>query len=209
MSKRQLPEVRIKNAWLLREHASVHLHELFAKKGDGLADYEELNEVVDKYKKSWDPVEQKILNAMCDITGLEFRQNTLDVFIAPWFYAFSDPMVIGIMMEGDEFVRNLTHEMIHRIITDNTSLPYYYDYIAAWQKLYGKNHNWNTLVHIPVHAVHKAIIYDVLKDPSIKDADYNMCLEFGGPEDDYIKSWGYVDKHGYKEIIEKLKTIYK
>ena len=48
----------------------------------------------------------------------------------------------------------------------------------------------------------------MLKDPKIKDDDYNACLEFEGKDGDYIKSWDYVDKHGYQQIIEKLKTVY-
>ena len=35
---------------------------------------------------------------MCGLLDLEFRQNIIDVNIAPWFYAFSDPMVIGVTL---------------------------------------------------------------------------------------------------------------
>lgn len=209
MSKRQLPEVRIKNAWLLREAASVHLHKIFAKDDEIMTSHVEIDEIIKTYENAWEPVENKILNGMCDIMNLEFYQNTLDVYVAPWFYPFSDPLVMGIMFKPDRFVAVLTHEILHRLLTDNTAMNKNTDLLAAWHQMFGSGHSNTTLVHIPVHAVHKAIIYDVLKDPGIKDADYNKCLEREGKDGDYVKAWDYVDKHGYKEIIKKLKTIYK
>ena len=208
MAKNKQPEVRIKTGWLLREKASVHLHELFDPKAH-LATIAEINEIVDDYKKAWAPWENNIMQAMCDITGLQFRQNIIDVYVAPWFFAFSDPMVLGVTLNDEKLVRVLTHEILHRILTDNTAVPYEHNLIGAWQKLYGKNHSITTLVHIPLHAVHTAIAIDYLDDPSIVETDYKMNLDHGGPEDDYVKSWDYVNKHGYKEIIEKLKTVYK
>lgn len=173
-----------------------------------MATHAEIDKIVEAYEKAWKPFEKKIVSGMCDIMGLEFRQNIIDVYIAPWFYAFSDPLVIGITMTDADFITNLTHELIHRLLTDNTSLPNDSKLMLEWEELFGKNHTRLTLAHIPVHAVHKAIIYDVLKDPKIKDDDYNACLEFEGKDGNYIKSWDYVDKHGYQQIIEKLKTVY-
>ena len=208
MSKHNLPEVRIKNGWLLREKASVYMHELFDPKGH-LADYEEVDEIVADYKKAWKPWEQKIMQAMCDITGLRFRQNIIDVHVAPWFFGFSDPMVMGVMFNDEEFVRILTHEMIHRLLSDNTAIPHDRILIGGWHKLYGKNHAFNTIVHIPLHAVHKAIAIDFLEDPSIIERDYKMNLDHEGKDGDYVKSWDYVNKHGYKEIIKKLKSSFE
>ena len=208
MNNIQIPEIRIKNAWLLRENASRHIHKLFDKEGSEMANHAEIDKVVETYEKAWIPFEKKIVVGMCDIIGLQFRQNIIDVYIAPWFYAFSDPLVIGITMSDADFITNLTHELIHRLLTDNTTLPHDSNLLKSWEKLFGKDHSHITLTHIPVHAIHKAIIYDVLKDPKIKENDYAACLEFEGKDGDYIKSWDYVDKHGYKEIIAKLKTAY-
>lgn len=208
MATNQTPEIRIKNAWLLRENASRHMHKLFGEEGSEMANHNEIDKIIDGYEQAWLPVEQKILRGMCNVMSLEFRQNIIDVYIAPWFYAFSDPLVIGVTMTGPEFVRNLTHELIHRLLTDNTSLPYDHDLVKDWKQLYGNNHSQVTLVHIPVHALHKAIINDVLKDPQIKEDDYKACVEFDGKDGDYVKSWDYVDKHGYKEVIDRLRTVY-
>lgn len=200
------PEIRIINAWLLREKVSVPLHELWAKKGDKLADNEWMEWKVGEYKKAWEPYEHKIIQAMYDITGLEFRQSVIDVYIAPWFSAISNPMVIGVIYGPDVFVDTLTHELLHRLLTDNTLISYETDLLPEWKKLFGKQHSFVTTVHIPVHAVHKAICLDILKAPERIQRDIKMCKDHNSIN--YVKSWDYVNKHDYKEIIEKLKNNY-
>jgi len=182
----ELPVIRIKDAWLLREHASKHLHELWGK-DKKLADDKWMEKRVADYQKAWKPVEQKILMGMTEKLGLSFRQNIIDVNIAPWFNAFSDPMVIGVMQEPDVFVDTLTHELLHRLLTDNTAIPHETLLLSEWQKLFGKNHTFGTVVHIPVHAVHKAIYLDVLKDPKRLERDIANNKQYEAT--DYIAAW--------------------
>ena len=200
------PEIRIKDAWLLRENASKHLHELWGKDTQ-LADDAWMENRVKQYQKAWQTYEKKILNGMCDLLGLSFRQNVIDVYIAPWFGAFSDPLVIGVMREPDQFVDTLTHELIHRLLTDNSSIPYETKLFPNWQKLSGKNHSFTTIVHIPVHAVHKAIYLDILNEPERLERDKKSDIQHNAK--DYIASWQYVDSNDYQIIIEKLRNSYK
>lgn len=201
----EFPEIRIKDAWLLRDNASKHLHELWGK-GKTLADDDWMEKRVADYNKAWNPLENKILTAMTDLLGLSFRQNTVDVHIAPWFNALSDPMVIGVMKEPDEFVDILTHELIHRLLTDNTAIPHDTMLLGEWQTLFGKKHTFGTVVHIPVHAVHKAIYLGTLKDPKRLERDIENNKKYDAT--DYINAWNYVEENGYKEIIEKLRKSY-
>ena len=76
-----------------------------------------------------------------------------------------------------------------------------------WQKLFGKNHTFGTLVHIPVHAVHKAIYLDILKEPKRLKRDIVENNKYNAT--DYINAWDYVEKHGYKEIIKQLQKSYE
>jgi hypothetical protein len=202
----QLPEIRIQDSYLLRENASQYLHELWGK-GEHLADDEDIKKIVTSYQKAWKSFESKILPALTDLTGLSFRQNIIDVYIAPWFNAFSAPMVIGIMREPDQFVDTLTHELIHRLLTDNTSLDFETPLLTRWQKLYGKDHSFGMIVHIPVHAIHKAIYLDILKDPSRLKRD--IAENTAAKTTDYMTAWEYVEAHGYKKIISQLKEDYK
>lgn len=202
------PEINIKNAFLLREGASKGLNELW---GDGtpLYAHDHYQEIVDSYIKAWKPKEALIMNAMQDILGLKFKHNIIDVYIAPWFAAFSDPVVIGVRSTPDKFIDTLTHELLHRLLTiDNTTLdPSEKDkkLTAEWSGLFGDNHSWNTLIHIPVYAVLKSIYLDVLKDKKRLDRD----IQNHQKHEDYKKAWEYVESNDYKEIISQLKSLYQ
>lgn len=200
-----LPEVRIKFAWLLTESASVHLNKLWGN-GSELKSYEFYENRAKEYDSAWRALNGQTITAMCEILGLSFRQNIIDVNIAPWFAAFSDPMVIGVVYKPDNFVDVLTHELLHRLLTDNTSIDYDTKLIPVWRKLFGNEHSITSLVHIPVHAVHKKIYLDVMKDPSRFERDVENKKEFGAT--DYVAAWDYVNKMGYEEIIKMLRESY-
>ncbi len=208
---RKYPEIRIKDAWLLRQNASTQLHKLKAKKGEKLADDEEMAKIVEAYSKEWKKYEKKILKGVHDLLGLEYRQNIIDVYIAPWFGAFSDPLVIGVANSPDEFVDTLIHELLHRLFTDNTSIPYQTNILKPeWEKMFGKDYSFGTLVHIPVHVVSKAIYLDVLKEPRRLERDINWAnSQTDFDTTDYVKAWDYVEKNDYKQIISKLKANYE
>jgi hypothetical protein len=211
-STQLLPEIRIKDAWLLRENASEYLDKMWRKKDDEPIahnpDYNKwITAKVASYREAWQPYEQNILSSMCTMLGLNFKQNIVDVYIAPWFYAFSDPMVLGVTFEPDEFVDHLTHELIHRLLSDNLVTSPDFDYIEEWRNLFGTQHSFNALVHIPVHAVHKAIYLDVLKDSKRLEGDVSTLKKNNAA--DYLKSWEYIEKEGYSEIIDKLRRSYR
>ncbi len=204
-SKKNYPEIRIKDAWLLRQNASTHLHELWSKEGDRLADDDDMEGIVSEYKAAWSPYEKKIIHGMCELLDLDFRQNIIDVHIAPWFGAFSDPMVIGVTYAPDRFVEVLAHELIHRLLTDNTQTPYDTRYATEWKKMFGEDHDFGVLVHIPVHAVMQALFDDVLHEPARTKNDREKCRKW----QDYDVAWRYVEVHGYKDIIAQLKANYR
>lgn len=207
------PQIRIKDAWLLRMNASQHLHDLWAKKGEKLADDEWMERRAASYKAAWKPYESKILQGMCDTYNLQFRQNIIDVYLAPWFNAFSSPLVIGVMYEPDVFVDTLAHELLHRLFTDNTVYDIDKDEKLTlgkeWQKLFGKDLDMNVRIHIPVHAGLKALYLDVLKEPARLERDIASCKKHGKTwGKPYVEAWDYVEKHDYKHINEQLRESY-
>lgn len=198
------PEIRIKYGYLLSDNTSQYLNELW---GDGtpLRSPEEYEEIVETYQKVWQPYEAKILKGMCDTLGLSFRQDIIDVYIAPWMNAYSDPMVIGVTFTPERFIEVFTHELIHRLLTDNNQSRYDTDYVKEWQKLFSKEHDWNALVHIPVHATLQAVFEDVLGEPKRISHDKKLCKQWPA----YDAAWEYVEKTGHKKIIKQLKESYK
>jgi hypothetical protein len=111
------------------------------------------------------------------------------------------------MYEPDKFIDVLTHELLHRLLTDNTTISYDTNLRRTWSELFGRDHKPATLVHIPVHAVHKAIYLDVLKEPSRFERDFAGNKKHEAVP--YIEAWAYVEENGYKEIIEQLRQSYK
>lgn len=199
-----LPEVRIEYAWLLSDHASEGLNKLWGD-GTSLRSYDEYVAVAKRYETAWKPYEQKILQGMCDLFGLQFYQNTIDVHIAPWFHAFSSPMVLGVKFTNERFVDVLTHEILHRLLTDNTSHRMDgQNLINDWAEIVGHDHAKNTLIHIPVHAGLKAIFLDVLNEPERLERDIVLCEKYEA----YKKAWEYVESHDYRKIIQDLKHFY-
>lgn len=190
---------------MLRDAASEPMNQLWGN-GNSLRDDTEYEAITVAYRQAWMQYEQAVLAGMTSLTTLSFRQNIIDVYIAPWFSAFSDPLVIGVTQEPDVFVDTLTHELLHRLLMDNAAIPHETLLLAEWQRLFGKNHTFNTVVHIPVHAIHKAIYLDTLKDPKRLKRDIARCTQ--NQAIDYIAAWDYVEQHNYKEIITMLKHSY-
>lgn len=197
-------EIRIKDAWLLRENASKHLHELWGE-NKHLAGDEDMQNIIKAYRREWSKFEDKILNGLWQILSVTYRKNIIDVYIAPWFYAFSDPLVIGVTLTPNEFVDVLTHELIHVLLTDNNKVSI--DSLESpigdsWSKLFGKM-PFDQLVHIPVHAIHKKLYLEVLNDKSRLERDIEKVTKNKAVE--YIEAWNYVNSHDYNEIIDSVK----
>lgn len=197
------PEIHVQYGWLLAGATAEGLNEAW---GDGtpLRSDEEYRKITEDYEKAWQPYEKKILKAMCDILGLSFRHNIIDVYIAPWMYAYSTPMVVGVTYSPDRFVEVLTHELLHRLLTENNETDWKKIDVARWEKVFGK-HDFNVTVHIPVHAVYQAIFDDILGEPQRTKNDRELCRQWPA----YDKAWQYVEKVGYQKIIEQLKKDYQ
>jgi hypothetical protein len=205
MMRKEVPIIRIRNAWLLQFNASYYLNELWGE-GKSLRSDEEYEKIARSYIEAWLPYESKVLKGVSELLNLEFRQNIIDVHIAPWFSAFSEPLIIGVKYKPDQFIGVLTHELIHKLLTDNTLLEIDFPLIPEWEKLFGKNHNFGALVHIPVHAVLKYIFIDILKQPERLKRDIEMSKKNNAT--DYIAAWDYVEKNDYLKIIKDLKESY-
>ncbi|HEU4830612.1 MAG TPA: hypothetical protein VFS65_00385 [Candidatus Saccharimonadales bacterium] len=174
------------------------------KWGDGtpLETFEYYKGIADEYTRWWEPFGDDILEDLCKILNLRFRQNTIDVHVAPWFYAFSVPMVIGVIFKTkDKLINVLTHEIIHRLLTDNTTYEYSHDFVALWRGMFGDELSQNALIHVPVHAVMKKLYVDIMDRPDLVKLDQKSVSK----NPSYVEAWEYVDRHGYDEIVKKLR----
>lgn len=208
----RIPEIRIQFSWLLYNTVSKSLHEAKAEPGQERLSGEYYEERTSEYRKIWKLVNDKILNGMTDVLELEFKQDIIDVDLAPWMPNISSPLIIGFYkLTSDTFIDTLTHELAHNLLTDNNVLTLQgvksgdVDLLSIWKDLFGDDHSFVTLVHIPVHAICKYVYLDILKEPYRLERDIGEMQSYP----DYKAAWEYVEANNYKEIIPKLKKSYK
>lgn len=204
----KLPEVRIRASFLLNGAVIPLLLPGLKETGNESAatdDY--IHETVERYNAAWAPYETRILSGMCSVLDLAFKQNVIDAYVAPFGYSFSDPMVISTRYSGDRFVEVFTHEITHRLLTDNTKMTNGTGrkQLSTWEALFGNNHSRKTLVHIPVHAILEYVFIDILNEPKRLDRDIEACKQHAPA---YAIAWEYVKERGYKAILEQLRDSY-
>ena len=164
---------------------------------------EEIIRRIRAYRKEWSKYEKKILNGICDILGLNFKINIIDVYIVSGISrAIGDPIIIKSGFRPDEFVDVLTHELIHRLFNLNEL-----GRIVHKVKEKYVNESPVTKKHIIVHAVLKYIYLDILKQPYRLDRDLLSSKKHS--TDDYSKAWEIVEQDGYRQIISDFKKEYK
>lgn len=205
-----LPEIRINFSPLLYFGECQILAERF-KKTCELQSPEQYHKITAAYREAWQPYEIEILTGMTQALGVSFYRSVIDVTLAPFFRGKSTPLIISFRSSPDKFVDVLTHELLHILQTDNNkyqaaSYIKNKDPIDEWRHLFGE-HDRSTLVHIPVHALHKYLYLDVLRAPERfrRDVEDASSSKIGGP---YARAWEYVNKHDYNAIIADLRKIY-
>jgi hypothetical protein len=138
---------------------------------------------------------------MVERFGIHFRQNIIDVYVLPWKGAISNPMFISHLYSSDLVVDILTHELFHRLLTDNEEkIPYG----RAIREMYG-HEEASTINHVFVHAGLQFIYLDVLKEPNRLTRNISRSLD----RDGYKRAWEIVHETGYNELIERLKVSTK
>lgn len=203
------PQIRINFSWLLHDCVSRDKYKLHSKDWGGIPTQEQCYEWTENYRKEWAKYEDAIVPALTNLLGVQFRQPVIDVALAPGIRAMSDPLILNFMHYPDQFVDSLTHELIHILLTDNNkySLKDSKQKVRldeAWAKLFGK-HEFDALVHIPVHAVHKCIYLDVVKEPERLGRDKQSVKG----DKQYTDAWDYVEAHDYRKIVVQLKDFYQ
>lgn len=169
------------------------------------ASLEEVQERVVTYNNEWSKYEHKILNALCDITGLNFNRDVIDVYIVSGNpRQFSNPLVIKSGFLPSEFVDVLTHELIHRLFTLSG--------VSKKVTCSEKYLNESDLVknHILLHALLKYLYLDILNEPErLKN---NISRSKAHSTNDYARAWEIVETDGHMNIINesaiKIKTAH-
>ena len=201
-----IPETRIIVPGGLYRAVEAFLREELTKTGqEELIERDFLEAKAKEISEAWKPYETKILTAMCEVLDLEFKQNLIEIHILPFPGAFSWPLTIGKeYFDKDRAVDTICHELIHRLLIDNTKLAYDYDTWPAWRKIIGKEPNNHTFNHIVVHAILKYLFIDVLNEPDRLERDIKDCQQY----ENYKSAWDYVESHDYRKLIAEIRDSY-
>lgn len=163
---------------------------------------EEVKEKTKLFRAEWDKNGQKILQALYDATGFEFKRNIIDVYIVSATNRdMSAPLIIRSRYTAQEFIEVITHELIHVLFGDNNFHPGF------------EEENSTTRNHIYLYAILKHIYLDLLKQPEIfqkeitKYTPENLVLH--PVNADYARAWQIVEEKGYMNLIKEVKDFVK
>lgn len=197
----KLPEIRMTHGSHLDRAFKEYISEI--PKDFKIDSRENILEKITLYKKEWAKYEQKFLQGMCDILGLEFYCKVIDAYIVGTYKkAFSNPLVISSKCTPDIFVDILTHEILHILLIDNTkNVPS----TEIWKELFPEAIDMTSLNHILVHAVHKEIYLNIMNAPERLEADIERCNNWSKG---YQDAWNIVEKRGHMKIINEFKNYY-
>lgn len=201
------PEIRFRDSFLLvgaiyNDIAPAYRPPIAKTDERNKLSREFINQKLDEYERAWRPYEQKLVRGMCELLNLEFRQNIIDVYAAPFYNSFSFPMFIATKYEPDRAIEVIAHELLHVLLYDNTSQQLsLYAKGEEWRKLFNDVDDEVALIHVPVHAILQALFDDILKEPERTKRDKEMCKNYPS----YKLAWEYVDNAGYKRIIEQIR----
>lgn len=194
----KLPEIRFKSPFLLEPMIRAFVE----VKGWKIPPSEDMKTLIEEAKKTWNTSSEQILKGMCEVTGLEFYSNTIDVYLALGYRGgISSPMIISAHKKDKELLSLLTHEILHRLLTDNTKKL---DVKTIWKKMFPEIKEQKIRNHIVLHAIHKELLLSILKDKG----ELDRIVAFNQKFEQYKKAWDIVDERGHESIINEFKSFY-
>ena len=171
----------------------------------------ETKKFIKKAEKYWKKNEKKILKYITNITRIKWKDNLIKCYVLRKCYlsGISHPLTISIetikknhrvKIDKTRFIDILTHEIIHNLLTQDSSFE---AYLKKLKKKYRKLSD-RTIIHILVHAIHKAIYLKYFNRFRL-NRDVKICQK----RRDYAKAWEIVNKYGYENIIKEIKNYKK
>lgn len=181
-----MPKLIFRRSWLYDQA-------LARKRDYKMPSYRVLDSHVRKVEKEWSKHGAKILNEIVRVTKLNWQEKEIVCYITAGIIPYSDPLTLNLRSDID----TLTHELIHRILSE----PENWKRIkSSWTKLMKKykDEPQKTKTHIIVHAIHAAVLKKLFGEKRLK-REKKVVLD---PK--YIRSWAIVDVDGYGNIVKEL-----
>jgi len=169
----------------------------------------EVLEFIKLLRKDWKPIEKDVLLYIEKVSGLKWKKEELKCYVVSLskHMPISDPLTISIKFKAGEEIFELTkerfldmmiHELIHNLFIQNSNvLTSYFKNLINGK--YGST-NWNTAIHIPLHAIHEKVFLKFFSKERF-DEELESCSYY--PE--YKESWEIVMKEKSDKILEDMR----
>lgn len=206
MEKIKIPEIIFKYSWIYDQNWKA-VGERLSMEIEHLSQ-EDIRGYMKKVEKSWKENERDILEELSKITSLSWKSESITCYVVKRCFmpsAFSDPLTISVLThkKEDEFVDVLTHELIHRLLTEPGRMKELEDHKKLKEEKYPEE-SFKTKIHITVHAIHKHVYLKFFnKDRLKRDMEKMRRIE------DYRRAWDIVEREGHEKIIEDLRESIK
>lgn len=178
-------------------------------------DYEQykkfINSFMNKIKPTWKKIEQNIFDFCEEITGLKWKEKKILVYVIKIssIMPISDPLTIPIQFQSkneifpltqNRFIDIMIHELIHNLFIQNDKeMGDYFGFILEKYK----DEDFDTAIHLLVHAIHKKIFLKYFKKERLKE-EIKMSSFYPA----YERSWEIVNEKGEDNLIEEFKTYF-
>lgn len=190
------PKIIFKYSWVYDQNWKKWI-KLYDKSSKKYPSYYEIQRYIKKVEKLWREDEEKVLIELSKKMGLKWKEKTIACYIVGRCREFSDPLTMPIHYKPDYFIDVLVHELIHQLLIQNEGVCW-----SAWKYFHEKykDDEFNTRIHVPVHALHWHIFMRFFGEKNLKRE-----LKIMGKYPDYKRAWDIVRQEGYGSIIKEFK----
>jgi hypothetical protein len=204
----KVPKIEFLWSWVYQ--MEVHSQNVKTEEYDYESYEKYVLDFIKKIEKEWNKKGNEILRYIGEITGLKWKEEKIKCYVIKisTLIPFSYPLTIPIQFETVEgkiyvlsverYIDMLFHELIHNIFIQNEKeTEKYFEYILN-EKF--NEEEFNTVIHIPVHAIHKKIFMKFFNKKRLE-----LEIEKSSYYPNYKRSWEIVNKKGEDSIIKELK----
>ncbi len=149
-----------------------------------------------KLRQLWTKHGRAILRALSKVTGLSWQEDLIIVYLTWGVRPFSDPVTIPLRANVFSVFETLTHELIHRICSEEKN---HTAILRRWKKLTSKYPKELPVAinHVPIHAVHELVWRKLFpKRLGILKSDLKLKP--------YVRAWKIVDEIGAEEVVKRV-----
>ena len=202
-----IPKLNFVFSQIYNEILTAHLSDELKSMTQEYASEEIMNKYIDEIKSIWKKEGNKTLKSISSISGLNWKENLLKVYLVTFNIPFSDPLTLPAYEDKSYFKAVLIHELIHQIeIQDYKVNPFKWKKWIDYLQINYKKENIVTKGHILIYAIMTKLFIDNNSPDLLK---LYKKLDKKDNSNEYGRAWNIVDSVGYNNLISKFKELMK